>query len=75
MENAASRQNHLPQVSHGGGDTEAHHAGVHSSHLPPTLQKAEPCVPRPLLWNLVRKLEWETEEDLGLVVKLIHEIK
>jgi len=37
-------------------------------------KRQSPVFPRPLLWNLVRKLEWETE-DLGLVVKLIPETK
>ena len=59
LENAASRQNHLPQVSHGGGDTEAHHAGVHSFHLPPTLQKAEPWV------SQTSSLEFSEEIRMG----------
>lgn len=59
MENVASRQTHLPQVSHGRGDTEAHHAGVHSSHLPPTLQKAEPC------FSQTSSLEFSEEIGMG----------
>ena len=59
LENAASRQNHLPQVSHGGGDTEAHHTGVHSFHLPPTLQKAEPWV------SQTSSLEFSEEIRMG----------
>lgn len=42
---------------------------------PQPSKRQSPVFLRPLLWNLVRKLEWETEEDLGLMVKLIHEIK
>lgn len=59
LENAASRHTHLPQVSHGGGDSEAHHAGIHSSHLPPALQKADPCV------SQTPALEFSGEIEIG----------
>lgn len=75
MENAASRCTHLLRVPHEGGDTDRHHAGVHSSHLPPTLQRAEPCVFQTASWEFSGQLEWQAEKDLGLAIQLIHKIK